>query len=106
MNGRPVGRLRSAVENLTLLYRLGLQLANSDEWPSWKPTSEFGQVRAASGGAQVVLRSRFDLGGSVPAQALQQLADQVIAVMVVVRLLGEFAAGVIDGLIMGFTDAV
>jgi Zn-dependent M28 family amino/carboxypeptidase len=44
--------LRSAVENLTLLYRLGLQLANSDEWPTWKPTSEFGQVRAESDGAR------------------------------------------------------
>jgi Zn-dependent M28 family amino/carboxypeptidase len=44
--------LRSAVENLTLLYRLGLQLANSDEWPTWKPTSEFGQVRAASDAAR------------------------------------------------------
>jgi len=40
--------LRSAVENLTLLYRLGLQLANSGEWPTWKPTSEFGAIRAAS----------------------------------------------------------
>lgn len=44
--------LRSAVENLTLLYRLGLQLANGDEWPTWKPTSEFGQVRAASDSAR------------------------------------------------------
>lgn len=44
--------LRSAVENLTLLYRLGLQLANSDAWPTWKPTSEFGQVRATSDAAR------------------------------------------------------
>jgi Zn-dependent M28 family amino/carboxypeptidase len=44
--------LRSAVENLTLLYRLGLQLANSDEWPTWKPTSEFGARRAASDAAR------------------------------------------------------
>jgi len=44
--------LRSAVENLTLLYRLGLQLANSDEWPTWKLTSEFGQVRAVSDAAR------------------------------------------------------
>ncbi len=36
---------RSAVENLTILYRLGLDLANSDDWPGWKPTSEFGIVR-------------------------------------------------------------
>ncbi|MGQ2989452.1 MAG: M28 family peptidase [Brevundimonas sp.] len=44
--------LTSAVENLTLLYRLGLDLANGDEWPTWKPTSEFGQVRAASDAAR------------------------------------------------------
>jgi Zn-dependent M28 family amino/carboxypeptidase len=44
--------LTSAVENLTLLYRLGLQLANGDEWPTWKPTSEFGQVRAVSDAAR------------------------------------------------------
>ena len=44
--------LRSAVENLTLLYRLGLQLANSGEWPTWKPTSEFGSIRAASESAR------------------------------------------------------
>lgn len=36
----------SAVENLTLLYRLGLDLANSADWPGWKPTSEFAAVRA------------------------------------------------------------
>jgi hypothetical protein len=36
---------RSAVENLTLMYRLGLDLANSEDWPGWKPTSEFGVVR-------------------------------------------------------------
>jgi Zn-dependent M28 family amino/carboxypeptidase len=44
--------LRSAVENLTLLYHLGLDLANSDEWPGWKPTSEFAQVRARSDAAR------------------------------------------------------
>lgn len=44
--------LTSAVENLTLLYRLGLELANGEEWPTWKPTSEFGQVRAASDAAR------------------------------------------------------
>ncbi|QDH74151.1 M28 family peptidase [Brevundimonas sp. M20] len=42
----------SAVENLTLLYHLGLDLANSDEWPGWKPSSEFGQVRARSDAAR------------------------------------------------------
>ena len=44
--------LTSATENLTLLYRLGLQLANSEEWPGWKPASEFGQVRARSEAAR------------------------------------------------------
>lgn len=38
----------SAVENLTLLYRLGLDLANGTDWPAWKPTSEFAQTRARS----------------------------------------------------------
>lgn len=42
----------SAVENLTLLYRLGLDLANSTDWPGWKPSSEFGQVRARSAAAR------------------------------------------------------
>ena len=42
----------SAVENLTLLYRLGLDLANSADWPGWKPSSEFGVVRARSEGAR------------------------------------------------------
>ncbi|MDQ8027864.1 MAG: M28 family peptidase [Brevundimonas sp.] len=44
--------LTSAVENLTLLYHLGLDLANSSDWPGWKPTSEFGQVRARSDAAR------------------------------------------------------
>lgn len=44
--------LRSAAENLTLLYRLGLDLANGDDWPTWKPTSEFGQVRARTDAAR------------------------------------------------------
>lgn len=38
----------SAVENLTLLYRLAVDLADSERWPSWKPTSEFGAVRERS----------------------------------------------------------
>ena len=42
----------SAVENLTLLYQLGLDLANSGDWPGWKPTSEFAVVRAWSDGAR------------------------------------------------------
>jgi hypothetical protein len=43
---------RSAVENLTLMYRLGLQLANGDEWPTWKADSEFGARRAESAAAR------------------------------------------------------
>ncbi|WP_339914977.1 M28 family peptidase [uncultured Brevundimonas sp.] len=42
----------SAVENLTLLYRLGLDLANSRDWPGWKPESEFAIVRARSAAAR------------------------------------------------------
>lgn len=42
----------SAVENLTLLYHLGLDLANSADWPGWKPSSEFGVVRARSDAAR------------------------------------------------------
>lgn len=44
--------LTSAVENLTLLYHLGLDLANSEDWPGWKPTSEFAAVRARSDAAR------------------------------------------------------
>lgn len=44
--------LRSAVENLTVLYRLGQDLANSRDWPQWKPTSEFGAIRARSDAAR------------------------------------------------------
>ncbi len=44
--------LTSAVENLTLLYHLGLNLANSSDWPGWKPTSEFAVVRARSDAAR------------------------------------------------------
>jgi Zn-dependent M28 family amino/carboxypeptidase len=44
--------LTSAVENLTLLYHLGYDLANSGDWPGWKPTSEFAQVRARSDAAR------------------------------------------------------
>lgn len=42
----------SAAENLNLLARLGYDLANGTDWPGWKPTSEFGQVRARSDAAR------------------------------------------------------
>ena len=44
--------LTSAVENLGLLYHLGLDLANSSDWPGWKPGSEFGAIRAESAAAR------------------------------------------------------
>ena len=40
--------LDAAIEDLTLLYKLSLDLANSDRWPSWKADSEFAAVRAAT----------------------------------------------------------
>ena len=43
---------RSAVENLNLLVQLGSQLANGEDWPAWKPTSEFAVVRARSDAAR------------------------------------------------------
>lgn len=42
----------SAVENLGLIYQLGLKLTNSRDWPTWKTTSEFGQVRERSSAAR------------------------------------------------------
>lgn len=45
---RPDMDFRSAVENLELLYALGLELANSERWPGWKAGSEFAAARAAS----------------------------------------------------------
>lgn len=39
---------RSAVENLTLLRGLITELADGDEWPGWKPGSEFAAIRATS----------------------------------------------------------
>jgi len=39
---------RSAVENLELLRRLVIELADGEQWPGWKPGSEFAATRAAS----------------------------------------------------------
>ena len=44
--------LTSAVENLALLYHLGLDLANGEDWPGWKADSEFAVVRARSDAAR------------------------------------------------------
>jgi Zn-dependent M28 family amino/carboxypeptidase len=37
-----------AVEDLQAVYSVGLALANSRDWPGWKPGSEFGPVRERS----------------------------------------------------------
>ena len=35
-------------EDATLLFRIGLELANSTNWPKWLPTAEFGAAREQS----------------------------------------------------------
>jgi Zn-dependent M28 family amino/carboxypeptidase len=40
--------LRGQVEDLELIYEIGLDLANSRVWPQWKAGSEFGPARAAT----------------------------------------------------------
>ncbi|WP_194774330.1 M28 family metallopeptidase [Pararhodonellum marinum] len=39
--------LDGAVEDVQVLYQVGLQLANSSAWPGWKDNSEFKSIRAA-----------------------------------------------------------
>jgi len=46
----------AALQNLELLYRLGLEIANSQTWPQWKPTAEFAAVRVASEAARTQRR--------------------------------------------------
>lgn len=38
----------AALQNLDLLYRLGLTVADSTNWPAWKPTAEFNAIRNAT----------------------------------------------------------
>ena len=40
-----------AVQDLTLYYQLGRELADSDAWPNWYPTAEFRAIRDKSRGA-------------------------------------------------------
>lgn len=42
----------AAIQNLQLLYRLGLDVADSEAWPQWKPTAEFRATREASDAAR------------------------------------------------------
>jgi len=44
--------LRGAAEDVDLLYRIGLELANSRRWPQWYAASEFKAVRDASASAR------------------------------------------------------
>jgi Zn-dependent M28 family amino/carboxypeptidase len=39
--------LDGAVDDVQLLYSVGRNLANSDTWPNWKPSSEFRAIREA-----------------------------------------------------------
>ncbi|WAC60987.1 M28 family peptidase [Brevundimonas sp. SL130] len=38
----------AALQNMDLLYRLGLTVADSETWPAWKPTAEFNAIRDAT----------------------------------------------------------
>ena len=38
----------AAIQNLDILYELGRDLANSDEWPQWRDDAEFRATRVAS----------------------------------------------------------
>jgi Zn-dependent M28 family amino/carboxypeptidase len=44
--------LRGAAADVDLLYRIGLELANSRRWPEWSGASEFKAVRDASASAR------------------------------------------------------
>ena len=39
---------RGQIEDLEVYYSVGRAIANSRDWPKWKPASEFGPARAAS----------------------------------------------------------
>jgi len=43
--------LRGAAEDMTDLYRVGVELAGTPRWPQWRADSEFRAVREASLGA-------------------------------------------------------
>lgn len=42
--------LSGMIEDMEVSYQAGAALANSTDWPQWKPTSEFSTVRATSQG--------------------------------------------------------
>ena len=43
---RPDWNLAGVVQDVALFRAMGAKLANSREWPEWKPSSEFGPLRA------------------------------------------------------------
>lgn len=40
--------LRGMIQDMEVSYQVGLALANSTDWPQWKPSSEFSTIRAES----------------------------------------------------------
>ena len=42
----------AAIQNLDVLYRLGREIADGTAWPQWKPTAEFGAIRAETDAAR------------------------------------------------------
>jgi Zn-dependent M28 family amino/carboxypeptidase len=48
----PGWNLAGAAQEAELFYAIGERLANSRDWPQWRPTSEFAKVRAQSASAR------------------------------------------------------
>ncbi|MFL6785505.1 MAG: M28 family peptidase [Sphingomicrobium sp.] len=48
----PTWNLKGAAQEAELFYAIGARLANSRDWPKWRPTSEFAKVRAQSTSAR------------------------------------------------------
>jgi len=48
----PTWNLQGAAQEAELFYAIGDRLANSRDWPQWRPTSEFAKIRAQSASAR------------------------------------------------------
>ena len=48
----PTWNLKGAAQEAELFYAIGARLANSRDWPQWRPSSEFAKVRAQSASAR------------------------------------------------------
>jgi len=48
----PDWKLDGAVQDITLMYEIGRDLANSARWPEWKADSEFKALRDKSAAAR------------------------------------------------------